>query len=254
MSPALQLHLRSQRLTTDAAGHTVWEVEERPAAWPAGETALLLCDVWDDHWSRGAVERLEAMIPRMSAVVEAARELGVLIVHAPSDTMTFYEGHPARVRALETPRVPLPEEIAHADPPLPVDAADHGSDTGETTTHRPWTRQHPGITIDPARDVISDQGEEVYSVLQANGRRRLLIMGVHTNMCILHRTFAIKQMVRWGVDVALLRDLTDAMYNPASSPYVSHEEGTRLVVGYIEKFWCPTALSADVLSSRATTG
>ncbi len=55
-------------------------------------------------------------------------------------------------------------------------------------------------------------------------------------MCVLHRTFAIKQMVRWGVEVALIRDLTDAMYNPAMAPYVSHDEGTRLVVEFIEKF------------------
>ena len=72
-------------------------------------------------------------------------------------------------------------------------------------------------------------------------------MGVHTNMCVLHRTFAIKQMVRWGVDMALIRDLTDAMYNPAMAPYVSHAEGTRLVVEFIEKFWCASVQSGDML-------
>lgn len=29
-------------------------------------------------------------------------------------------------------------------------------------------------------------------------------------------------------------------------PYVSHEEGTRLVVEYIEKFWCPTIPGKDL--------
>ena len=77
---------------------------------------------------------------------------------------------------------------------------------------------------------------------------RMLIMGVHTNMCVLHRTFAIKQMVRWGVDIALIRDLTDAMYNPAKAPYVSHEAGTQLVIEFIEKFWCPTLLSDDFIT------
>ena len=43
-----------------------------------------------------------------------------------------------------------------------------------------------------------------------------------------------------------VRDLTDAMYNPARSPYVDHDEGTQLVIGYIEKFWCPTVTS-DVI-------
>jgi hypothetical protein len=64
-------------------------------------------------------------------------------------------------------------------------------------------------------------------------------------MCILNRSFAIRQMVGLGFRVALVRDLTDAMYNPAMRPYVSHDEGTRLVVGYIEKFWCPTVSSQD---------
>jgi hypothetical protein len=72
---------------------------------------------------------------------------------------------------------------------------------------------------------------------------------VHANRCILNRTFSIKPMVPWGVVIALVRDLTDAMYNPARAPYVSHEEGTRLVVGYLEKFWCPTVTSDLVLAA-----
>jgi len=54
-------------------------------------------------------------------------------------------------------------------------------------------------------------------------------------------------MVRKNKLVALVRDLTDTMYNPARSPYVSHDEGTRLVVSFIEKFWCPTVDSSQVL-------
>ena len=107
-----------------------------------------------------------------------------------------------------------------------------------------------GIEIDQDRDGISDDGREVYSFFRSRGISHLLIMGVHTNMCVLHRSFAIKQMVRWGQEVALIRDLTDTMYNPARSPYVSHDEGTRLVVEYIEKFWCPTVLSGDILNPR----
>ena len=49
---------------------------------------------------------------------------------------------------------------------------------------------------------------------------------------------------------ALLRDLTDTMYNPALPPYVDHQEGTRLVVEFIEKFWCPTVHSRDILADR----
>ena len=44
----------------------------------------------------------------------------------------------------------------------------------------------------------------------------------------------------------LARDLTDTMYNPRMSPHVSHERGTELVVEHIEKYWCPSFLSADL--------
>jgi hypothetical protein len=46
----------------------------------------------------------------------------------------------------------------------------------------------------------------------------------------------------------LVRDLTDAMYNPACRPFVPHEAGTELVIEHIEKYWCPSVLSADLLA------
>lgn len=138
---------------------------------------------------------------------------------------------------------PLPR----VDPPLPIDDTDEGSDTGEVKPRRVWSRQHPALEIDHARDAITDNGYDVYNLLQMWDVAQLLIMGVHTNMCVLNRSFGIKQMVRWQVEIALVRDLTDTMYNPARLPYVSHDEGTRLVVGYIERFWCPTISSDDLL-------
>jgi nicotinamidase-related amidase len=210
------------------------------------ETAVLLCDVWDRHWSRGAAERVDAMAPRINDVVEHVRGRGVLVVHAPSETLEFYREHPARRRALDTPRVEPPDVPLLPEPPLPIDDSDHGSDTGETSWYSAWTRQHAAIRIDDG-DVISDDGAEVYSVLQARRRRTILVMGVHTNMCVLGRSFGIRNLVRWGLDTMLVRDLTDAMYNPAMPPYVSHDRGTELVVEHIERHLCPTVVSADLL-------
>jgi nicotinamidase-related amidase len=249
------VRLRTQRLVENASGYTVWQIEERPQTLDARKTALLLCDVWDHHTCRGAEERLEKLLPRMQRVVEAMRERGTLIVHAPSDTMAFYEGAPARRRVLDVPQVDPPANLEHDDPPLPVDQSDP-CDTCPDEQHPkyergmpyPWTREHPAIRVDQERDVVSCQGKELWSYYQHRGIEQVLIMGVHTGMCILNRTFSIKQMTRWGMPITLIRDLTDAMYNPSKPPYVSHEEGTRLVVEYIEKFWCPTTTSDDLLT------
>lgn len=246
MTNTLHLHLRRHVLDQNERGWSIWREETVERAAPAERTAILICDMWDNHWSRGAAERVDAMAPRMNQVLAVARAMGVHIVHAPSDTLSFYAEHPARQRILAVPPVVPPADRDLPNPPLPIDDSDEGSDTGETTTHRAWTRQHAAIAIDPVRDVISDKGREVYSYLHLHDIQQVLIMGVHTNMCVLNRSFAIKQMVRWGQEIALVRDLTDTMYNPASPPYVSHDQGTQLVIGYIERFWCPTVSSQDL--------
>jgi hypothetical protein len=84
-------------------------------------------------------------------------------------------------------------------------------------------------------------------LMKQRGITNVLVMGVHTNMCVLGRPFAIRQLIKQGMQVALVRDLTDTMYNPKSRPFVDHFAGTDLVVGHIEKFWCPTVTSDQIL-------
>jgi putative membrane-bound dehydrogenase-like protein len=247
----LELHVRSQALQRDANGHAFWQAEFKTQSINPEKTAIVICDMWDKHWSKGATERVGEMAPRMDRVLKAARAKGITIIHAPSETMNFYARSPARKRVLACPGVPFPPERKHDDPPQPIDAADGGSDTGEKPWYKAWTRQHPAIEIDPDRDAISDNGQEIWNFMHARGIENVLIMGVHTNMCVLGRSFAIKSLVRHGMPTILVRDLTDTMYNPASAPYVSHDEGTRLVVEYIEKFWCPTIDSKDLLGTNS---
>lgn len=245
----LHLSWRHQVLTRDTGDRNRWQPVVTEKEIPIDQVAIIICDMWDDHWSRGAAERVDAMAPRMNQVVRAARDKGAQIIHAPSDTLSFYAGTLARDRMIEVPRVEPPRSLPHDDPPLPVDDSDGGSDTGPEKSYRAWSRQHSAIEIQD-EDGISDDGLEIYSFLQHIAINTVLIMGVHTNMCVLNRSFGIKALVRWGVDIALVRDLTDALYNPAMRPFVSHDEGTRLVVEYIEKFWCPTITSGDLASER----
>jgi nicotinamidase-related amidase len=242
---AFSLSMRRQALRHDEHGCACWDVVTTTRTINPKNVAIIVCDMWDSHWSRGAAMRVNVIAPRMDTVLRAARARGAQIIHAPSETMDAYVQSPARQRVVAAPLVE-PSSSPHPVPALPIDDSDEGSDSGETRPFRAWSRQHPAIHIDQRVDGISDNGQEVYNFLRQRGSELVLIMGVHTNMCVLNRSFAIKQMVRWGVDTALVRDLTDTMYNPAMPPYVSHDEGTRLVVEYIEKFWCPTLMSTDL--------
>jgi nicotinamidase-related amidase len=218
----VQLPLRAEVLRQDAGGHNQWEVVVTQQEMRPSETAIILCDLWDKHWSRGATERVGKMAPRINEVLRSARSAGITIIHAPSETMDFYRDTPARKRILAAPSVAPPADRPHDDPPQPIDAGDGGSDTGEKPWHKAWSRQHTAVEIEQEKDGISDNGREIWNFLQQRGTKNVLIMGVHTNMCVLHRSFAIKQMVRWGMNTVLVRDLTDTMYNPARPPYVAH--------------------------------
>jgi hypothetical protein len=68
-------------------------------------------------------------------------------------------------------------------------------------------------------------------------------------MCVLDRSFGIKQLSRWGVRCVLIRDMTDAMYDSNMKPHVSHTEANELVIQYVEKYWAPTVSSSQVLDA-----
>ena len=228
------------------------EAVERSVLWNAFESAVVICDMWDDHHCDNSVSRLEAMIPEMNRVVRGARSLGVAIVHAPSGTMDFYAGTAQRERMQAAPRVEPPVPIAkwcHLDPqsegPLPIDDKDPCDDEFPSESKRVWSRQHAALDI-AAEDGISDDGQEIYNYFSQRGIENVVLMGVHTNMCVLGRPFGIRQQVRLGKNVVLARDLTDAMYDPRDPPYVSHERGTELVIEHIERYWCPSIVGNDL--------
>jgi nicotinamidase-related amidase len=254
--PALRLTLRS-RVKGEGDRYTV---VEKKAAWDPKKTALIVCDMWDEHWCQSARRRVGELAGPLDAVVKQARAQGVLIIHAPSTCTDFYRDTPQRKLAQSAPfaKTPVPLSTVERwgtawcypdpkrEPALPIDDSDMGCDCAvKCRIHSPWTRQTAAIAIAPG-DAVSDNGQETWNLLQARGIDHVILCGVHLNMCVLGRPFGIRQLVALGKDVALMRDLTDTMYNPDREPKVSHFAGTDLVVEHVEKFWCPSFTSADL--------
>ncbi len=268
MAEDLQVQLRSLRGSYDKP--------ERPVqteSWKLQETAVIVCDVWDLHHCLNAVRRLEEFAPRLDVVLKTARQKGATIIHSPSDCMPAYADHLARRRAQAVPvAAKLPHDIkswcskipAEELAIYPIDQSDGGEDD-DPTEHAawaeklkaqgrnpgmPWKKQSDLITIDAERDFISDKGDEVWNILQARGIKHVILTGVHTNMCVLGRPFGLRQMVRNGMQVALMRDMTDCMYNPKRWPYVNHFTGNDYIIAHVERFICPTITSDQVLGGK----
>ena len=250
----LDLPLRARTKKSD----DTWKVTERAASWPGAKTALVICDMWDTHTCPNSAARVAEMAPRLNEFAKAARARGALIIHCPSDVTKFYAETPQRRLAqaapVVEPKAPL-QRWCRLDPakeaPLPIDDSDGGCDcptTWKKGDPYPWTRQHPAIEI-AAEDAITDNAEAYY-LMRQRGIENVLVAGVHLNMCVLGRPFAIRQLVAQGLNVALVRDLTDTMYNPARAPWVNHFAGTALMVEHVEKYWCPSTTSAALLGGE----
>ena len=251
---SLKLNLRSQ--DKDVAGT---KEKTKRLTWESGNTALIICDMWDDHWCKSASRRVEEMAPVLNDIVKTARAKGVFIIHAPSSVVDFYKDTPQRKLAQKAPFAKAPIKLSTSprwgtawcwpqderEPGMPIDDSDMGCDCKEKCKIvPPWTRQIKTLDI-REQDVITDNGQEIYNLLAEGGIDNVILMGVHLNMCVLGRPFAIRQMVNVGKNVLLIRDMTDTMYNSEKKPFVNHFRGTDLVVEHVEKYWCPSIESTD---------
>ena len=264
---SLSLELRSKVETSPGSGRFHGNLNR--AEWNASRTAIILCDMWDAHHSVTAVRRLTEFAPQVNEVIKELRSRGATIIHAPSDCMGEYRDHAARLHAVAAPvasdalpdiaawchRIPGEERARY-----PIDQSDGGEDEDAWENAQwalqmeaqgrnpgtPWKTQTPLIDIADS-DYIAAEGDVVWNVLRERDIRHVILVGVHTNMCVLGRPFGLRQMVRAGMDTALLRDCTDVMYNPARWPYVSHFTGLDLVVDHIEANVCPTLTSDQIV-------
>ncbi len=267
LAESIELELRTRKETRPASG--IFAPQWRTERWKTGETALIICDMWDAHHCYNAVQRVKDIAPRMNEVIKKARAAGVFVIHSPSSCLAPYEGHPARLRASAAPTaVNLPADIgewchkipAEEQGTYPIDQSDGGEDDDPVVHEQwheklrgmgrnpdaPWTRQYDVLEISDD-DAITDSGVETWNLLESRGIKNVMLVGVHTNMCVLGRPFGLRQLAKNGKNVVLVRDMTDTMYNPAMWPYVNHHTGTDLIIEHIEKFVCPTVLSTDIL-------
>ena len=231
----LKLYASSRVETSEGSGQ--FECAYKTLHWDPKQTAIIICDMWDHHWCKGAAARVAEMAPRINDFITEARRRGVLIVHAPSECMKAYE-EPSR---------PAPSQDTSRGSNFPISCGSsvrglmprngsNGPSTNPTAaaiarphvpSRRPWKKQIDTIKI-ADEDAISDSGVEIASLFAQRGIDNVMLVGVHENMCVIGRSFGLRNMVRLGKNVVLVRDLTDAMYNPRMAPHVSHRSRHRL--------------------------
>jgi nicotinamidase-related amidase len=258
----LILNIRSREKVPDTEQ---FRIVEKRVEWAPRKTAIIVCDMWDDHWCKSAARRVTEMAGPLNEMLQVVRKKGVFVIHAPSTVTTFYKDTPQRQRARSAPFAATPVPLSKAERwgtcwvwpdarregVLPIDDSDMGCDCAVKCTIRDaWKRQIAAIEIAES-DAITDDGQETWNLLQQRGIDNVILCGVHLNMCVLGRPFGIRQMAKMGRNVLLMRDMTDTMYNPERPPGLSHFAGTDLVIAHVEKYWCPSVTSSDLTGKPA---
>ena len=109
-SPELRLKVRTRVEIYKGSGD--WREVAIDEPFSPSSSALILCDMWDNHWCRGAAGRVEILARKVSPVIDLARARGVLIIHAPSETMPYYRDMPQRLSMLSIPTAQPPAALA----------------------------------------------------------------------------------------------------------------------------------------------
>jgi len=224
------------------------------------KTAIVVIDMWDKHWCKTYTERVGNMTPRMNQTLEAARTLGIQVVHAPSDVADFYKDYPQRKAMQAIPSQSLPERVEFNPPAEP-----EGRDCCECGPTQPcktdsfgwWSRQHPDLKI-AENDLIGDcnNERELLNLCQERGIDTLIYMGVASNMCVLHRQFGMLNMNRYGFNVIFVSDLVQAItangLDPAkktSDWNFTPAKGSAIVQQYLERHIAPSLESKQLIDA-----
>src|SRR2546430_13279330 len=71
------LELKTRR--REAAADGQYGVREQAERWDPARTAVIVCDMWNQHWCKGATRRVGELAPRVNRFLNEARRRGVLI-------------------------------------------------------------------------------------------------------------------------------------------------------------------------------
>ena len=229
--------------TRTADGETILT----PTALEPDKTAIVIIDMWNSHWCMTASERVSAMVPRMNAVLQAARELGMQVIWNPSDVVSAYSGYPQYEKAVAvvsrpTPKVrdiPSTKFTARGGACMCGPGFKCGGNYG-------WDGMHPDLVLGD-NDLISASTDELYSLLSDRGITNLIYMGVHTNICVYGKPGGLSEMWQAGFNCALALDLNDAFtrYDPAI-PYTP-DQGTSEIDGNLQLAGIPNVNMGEEL-------
>jgi len=211
-----------------ATGH--YQLRERRIRIPVDRAALILVDTWEiSNPRKGEIRIFEDIIQnRIKPVLSAARENGMLILHAPHRHIDWSGkclDPPLDLRGpASTPRDSLPPYVTPdrigPDQWPPVEFVFRVGQYGQYAqnsypSYMPYTQilgLHPSLRpVKRDREFIESNIRRIQEIFRENGILHLFYVGGATNQCIMNRPVGIRNMASGGYNTIILRDATMAL-------------------------------------------
>ena len=214
----LNLPCRYYRVYTDAdvpCDEENFEFVERDLSIPLDQTALVLVDVWSDHyidsWRKRATEVTHQ---RIVPLLQAARRVGMLVIHAPSPRIVESD-HP---ESMPAPTPTQPEDTPEW-PPAQFRGI-YRSGEFAALGRNPEPRLQEAIARYATTQSIADAvapvpgesiiatGPQLHDLLCERQILHLIYAGFATNWCVIGRDYGIIALNERGYNIVLIRDAT----------------------------------------------
>jgi len=205
-------------------------------------TAFIIMDMWDAHWCMTCSQRAASLVPRLNAVVNVARKLGITVIWNPTDAIGAYAGtlmyQKALVPEMNAPRV-RNLSVKFTAPFAPNGHCVCGKGI-QCLHHTIWTGQNPDLLLDEEYDYMAAATSQIFSILKKKKIDHVIYLGIATNVCLYTKPGAIKAIRNAGYDCVFTRDITDAItvYDPEKN--YNLDIGTATSIADLERGGVPS--------------
>jgi len=222
-------------------GMTESQLQRRDLHWqlPINQIALILVDVWSEHYLATHLERAIHMVDeRIVPITEAFRKLGVLVVHAPSPDCArkYPQWLEEEIPEPTHPHSDWPPENFRRKTdvfaPYARPKREHSAEFDRILHERQIAPQvHP-----KGNDRVVTNGESLHHLLQRRGALFLFYMGFAANICVPFRDYGMRAMKDRDYEIILVEDCTTACEVAETVPNLLLSRAatidTALTIGY----------------------
>jgi hypothetical protein len=221
------------------------ECIEKEKMYNTNELAILVIGMWSNHQCLVANRKLEELSPKVDSFLKKGRANNMKIIFGSSSLIKLPKYKLLRENMKNIPFANLVDK-GLSFPPIPFNDSDGGINEKNDTFKRCDVDMNQMIEI-VNTDAMTDNAKELLNYLYYHKIKLCLVVGVHTNMCVLDRPYGMKNIARYGFPMAIVRDLGDPMIKPDGIVIKDRDDAHEKIVHYVEQYFAPSINSHDLM-------